>query len=69
MEDIMELFYTPLSTQTNQELIDLQGLMQDNPLSAEKDRWQYSWGILTQLKLFMIRPMPTLGGGVSGGNM
>jgi hypothetical protein len=52
MENIMQLFYTPLSTQAFQELIDLQGLMQENPLSAEKDRWQYSWGDTYSAKAF-----------------
>jgi hypothetical protein len=60
-EDILDLFYTHLSMQAFQELLELQSLMQDNPLTSEKDRWQYCWGMLTRLKHSMIRSMLILG--------
>jgi hypothetical protein len=52
MEDILSLFYRPLSTQAFQELIELQNLMQENPVSTEKDRWQYCWGDVYSAKAF-----------------
>jgi hypothetical protein len=43
-EDISSLFYLPLSAQAYQELVQLQQLMQDNPLTQGNDQWAYSWG-------------------------
>jgi hypothetical protein len=37
-EDILDLFFTPLSMLAFQELLELQSLMKDNPLTAEKGR-------------------------------
>jgi hypothetical protein len=43
-EDITSLFYLPLSPQAYQELEQLKLLMQNNPLTQEKDLWAYCWG-------------------------
>jgi hypothetical protein len=34
----------PLSAQAYQELVQLQQLMQDNPLTQGNDQWAYCWG-------------------------
>jgi hypothetical protein len=44
MEDMMDLFYLPLSNQAFGEFNELQALMQANPLSDQMDVWSYSWG-------------------------
>jgi hypothetical protein len=43
-EDIINLFYLPLSTQDFQEFHDLQALMQAHPLTDQVDVWSYTWG-------------------------
>jgi hypothetical protein len=43
-EDMLELFYLPLSMQTFQALEELQLLMQHNPLTEQEDVWSYCWG-------------------------
>jgi hypothetical protein len=44
VEDLLELFYRPLSTQAFQELQTLQSLMDQNQLLGTKDEWHYYWG-------------------------
>jgi hypothetical protein len=42
--DLMDLFYRPISAQAYQELQELQVIMSANPLSDQKDLWSYAWG-------------------------
>jgi hypothetical protein len=51
-EDLVDLFYRPLSIQAFQELQSLQSLMQDNQLSVTKDEWHYCWGESYSAKQF-----------------
>jgi hypothetical protein len=44
MEDITELFYTPLSQSAFAELQQLRVIMQANPISGDTDKWTYCWG-------------------------
>jgi hypothetical protein len=42
--ELMNLFYRPISAQAYQELQELQMIMSANPLSDQKDVWSYAWG-------------------------
>jgi hypothetical protein len=42
--ELMNLFYRPISAQAYQELQELQVIMSANPLSDQKDVWSYAWG-------------------------
>jgi hypothetical protein len=44
MDNIADLFYTPLSRLAFSELQDLMVLMQQNPVTGCKDEWAYCWG-------------------------
>ena len=43
-EDLLSLFYLPLSDQAFQEFEELKGLMLSSPLSGDQDSWTYEWG-------------------------
>jgi hypothetical protein len=43
-QEMGNLFHRPLSLQAYQELVELQDIMQSNPLSESKDVWKYCWG-------------------------
>jgi hypothetical protein len=43
-EDRASLFHLPLSAQAYGELGELQRLLDDHPLSGEKDAWTFQWG-------------------------
>jgi hypothetical protein len=57
MEDILSLFYRPLSTQAFQELLELQNLMQENPMSTERIGGNTVGGMFTRLRHSMIKSM------------
>jgi hypothetical protein len=44
MEDITDLFYTPLSQSAFTELQQLRLIMQANPITGGADEWTYCWG-------------------------
>jgi hypothetical protein len=44
LEDILYLFYLPLSTLAYQELGEMHTIMDANPISDQKDIWSYCWG-------------------------
>jgi hypothetical protein len=41
MENLAELFYTPLTQSAFAELEELQSLMERNPVTGNKDEWTY----------------------------
>ena len=43
-EDLLSLFYLPLSEQAYQEYNELTLIMQSSPLSLDQDSWTYDWG-------------------------
>jgi hypothetical protein len=44
MDDITDLFYTPLSQSAFTELQQLMLIMQENPITGGADEWTYCWG-------------------------
>jgi hypothetical protein len=44
MDDITDLFYTPLSQSAFAELQQLRVIMQANPITGDADKWTYCWG-------------------------
>jgi hypothetical protein len=44
MENLAELFYTPLTQSAFVELEELRSLMERTPVTGNKDEWTYCWG-------------------------
>jgi hypothetical protein len=44
LEDFSMILYLPLSISAYGELVELQTLMEANPLLDQKDAWCYAWG-------------------------
>jgi hypothetical protein len=44
LEDFSTILYLPLSISAYGELVELQTLMEANPLLDQKDAWCYAWG-------------------------
>jgi hypothetical protein len=42
-ENLTDLFHLPLSVQAYAELIELQSLLQSNPVTSEGDSWNFCW--------------------------
>jgi hypothetical protein len=51
-EDILNLFYRPLSVQAFEELGHLKDMLQLNPLTDNRDVWSYCWGETYKPALF-----------------
>jgi hypothetical protein len=44
LEDLMSIFHLPLSRQAHEEMLQLQQIMMDVPLSDCDDVWKFCWG-------------------------
>jgi hypothetical protein len=51
-DEMLDLFYRPLSIQAFQKLEKLQIILQENQLLERKDEWHYCWGESYSAKKF-----------------